>query len=164
VDKGRIKNVLFVCSGNSCRSIMAEAYLRKRAAEEGLSIEVRSAGTLGIEGMAPPDETIRMLESEKIDPEGYKSKGLTVDLIEWADVVLVMETMHSNRVALVSPPAVDKVMHLKKFDKRTGDLTVPDPIGKPLDFYKVSFDVIKRSIEGFIEYLKEIETGHKGEK
>ena len=53
---------------------MAEAYLKKRIAEEELPIEVRSAGTLGVDGMSPTPEALRVLAEEDIDAEKYKSK------------------------------------------------------------------------------------------
>ena len=73
---------------------MAEAYLRKRFAEEGLEIEVRSAGTFGMNGIAPTEETIKVLSDGEVDTEGLESKELTEELIEWADLILVMEPSH----------------------------------------------------------------------
>ena len=152
--------ILFVCSGNSCRSIMAEAYFKKRAAEEGLSVEVKSAGTLGIDGMPPTEETLKMLESANIDPGGYISKGLNKELVEWADIILVMERLHKDRALVMLPHAVEKVVYLKEFSKEPGEsgfVEIPDPIGKSLDFYKASFEVIKESVEGFVDHLKKAE-------
>ncbi len=152
--KQNSKKILIVCSGNSCRSIMAEAYLKKRAKEERLSLKIESAGTLGIEGMPPMNETYKVLAMENIDSKGLISRGLTKELIGWADIILVMERMHKDRIAAMAPSAMDKVLFLKEFDDAGGDVTIPDPIGKPLSFYKASFDIIKRSIEGFIAHLK----------
>jgi protein-tyrosine-phosphatase len=150
-----IKHILFVCTGNSCRSIMAEGYLEKRLKEENIQAEVRSAGTLGIEGMPPADFSIKILEDEGASVEGYQSKALTEDLVKWADVILVMEPNHKEKVTAITPEAGDKVHFLREFGDETGNLVIPDPIGRPLTFYQLSFKIIKKSIEEFIKWLKE---------
>jgi len=150
----KVKNILFVCTGNSCRSIMAEAYLQKRAKEELLGLEVRSAGTMGFKGMKPADNTIKMLKEEKIDPAGYESTKLDEAVLDWADLILVMEPMHKEKIISYSPEAEKKVAYLRKFDDNSEDLMIPDPIGRTRAFYRVSFDIIKRSIEGLITWLK----------
>jgi len=134
---------------------MAEAYMRKRFEEENLSVEVRSAGTLGIDGMAPSRETIEMLRSEGIDPDGYRSEALSASLVEWADIILVMEAAHKARILDISPEAEDKVYYLAEFNKNKDGNSISDPIGRPLAFYDMVFTLIKQSIEELISWLKQ---------
>ncbi len=120
-----------------------------------MPIEVRSAGTLGIDGMTPTKETVMVLEKEEIDAAVYESKELTEELVDWADLVLVMEPSHKNRVIEMVRGSENKILYLGQFDADGGDIVIPDPIGRQLAFYRASFGKIKRSIEGLIEWLKE---------
>ena len=91
-----IKKVLLVCTGNSCPSIMTEGYLKKRLKEEGLDVEVESAGTSAFDGATPPEEALECLKVEGIGLEGLQAVSIQEDLIDWADIILVMENVHKN--------------------------------------------------------------------
>ncbi|MFH1877324.1 MAG: low molecular weight protein arginine phosphatase [Candidatus Omnitrophota bacterium] len=151
-----VKKILFVCTGNSCRSIMAEAYMSKRAPEEGFALEIKSAGTLGINGMLPTKEAFQALSEAGITDKGqYHSKALTEELINWADMILVMEHMHKAQIVHEVPAAREKVFFLGEFDPdRKGDVSIPDPIGRTMAFYRITFTLIKHSIEELLKWLK----------
>lgn len=149
-----IRKILVVCTGNSCRSIMAEAYMRHRFGEEKMDMHVRSAGTMGVEGMPPSPEALKMLAIAGVDTADLVSKPLREEDIEWADLVLVMEPTHKMAVEEMVPEAKGKTAYLGQFNPEGGDIVIPDPIGRPLAFYRVSFRVIKHSVEGLIVWLK----------
>ena len=134
---------------------MAEAYLNKRIQEENLEIEVKSAGTLGYEGLCPTKEVLLLLEEEKIRGDGYCSKALTPEVLEWADLILVMEPRHREAVKGLVSDAEKNTKYLREFDETTDETEIPDPIGRPLDIYKNVFGMIKRPIEGWIKWIKE---------
>lgn len=134
---------------------MAEAYAKKRFIEEGLDIEVRSAGILGVNGLFPTEETIKVLEEEKVPSDGYSSTELTEQLISWADLILVMEPRHLAGISRVEEKATSKTMYLKQFAGE--EESINDPIGRSLDVYRETLNVIKCSIEGLIRKIKEDE-------
>ncbi len=133
---------------------MAEAYLDKRLKEEGLEIEVASAGTVGVDKLFPTQETLKVLEEEGIDTKGYRSKTLSEDFIRWADIILVMEPSHKARIRMLVPEAEDKIYYLGEFNKEHDSVIIPDPIGKPLASYRKAFNLIKQPIEELVEWLK----------
>lgn len=149
-----IRKIFFICTGNSCRSIMAEAYLNKLVQDQGASVEVKSAGTLGIEGSSPSKEVIILLGKEGIDATRYMSKGLSQETVDWSDLILVMAPEHKLAVLELSPEAESKVRYLGEFNPDRGEIIIPDPIGRPLVFYKASFNVIKQSVEELIKWLE----------
>jgi len=133
---------------------MAEAFLIKRAKDENVAVQVRSAGILGTAGMPPADETLKVLDEQGIPSIGYKSKLLTKDFIQWADLILIMTPAHRAGVLALKPEAKDKVRYLAEFNSKNDDTLIPDPIGRSMDIYEKSFDIIKQSIEELIIWLK----------
>ena len=154
MDKKSIKNILLVCTGNSCRSIMAEGYLRRRLKELGKEILVESTGTGTVSGFRPSPEAVESMREIGIDVSGYKSSALTKEAIDKADVILVMAPIHKETIVRMNPIAEDKIFYLREFAKEDSlNKIIPDPIGKPIEFYRKILDMIKQSLEGFLEWL-----------
>jgi protein-tyrosine-phosphatase len=156
---GEIKKILFVCTGNSCRSVMAEAILKKRLEEAGKEdIEVLSAGVGTMGGMSPTRETLDVLKTEGVDLVGFKSTPLNIGLIRNADIILVMEKAHREQVLDLVPEAKAKTHLLKEFKKLESEpqeegAAIPDPIGKPMEFYRYVMKLIKKEIERIMKFL-----------
>lgn len=156
---GGIKSVLFVCTGNSCRSVMAEALLKKYLLMSGKgSIKVSSAGSRAINGMSPTEETIEVLDREGIKLSDPKSMALSEPMIKESDLILVMEDIHKSEVLKMVPGAANKTYLLKEYKRQTlmnpeEGLGVPDPIGRPIEFYKYVLNTIKKETERIAKLL-----------
>lgn len=144
--------VLFVCSGNICRSPFAEGYLRHRLGD-GVDIRAASGGTLGIEGSPASPETLRIAREMGFDLSRHRSRGLTLDRVDEADWVLVMEEQHRRTLSARYPEDAHKVSLLSAYHPSVRDAeTIPDifdPIGRPFADFRQCFGLIQASIDGF---------------
>lgn len=144
----RVPRLLFVCSGNLCRSPMAMYLARDRAERRNLMIEVDSAGTLGIEDRAPPPNTAAVMREIHILLDDHRSKGITEEHMAWADRVLVMTYDHATTLRERFPEAsVDKVQLLGPFGSDAAE--VADPIGR----WKMTHRKVRRQLERCVDGL-----------
>ena len=155
--------VLFVCTGNLCRSPLAEGYLKKRLQEKGISgIKVKSAGTIGIEGKAASEGSIKIAEDNAFDISDHRATELTHSLVYEADLIIGMEEIHRQCVIEMDPDAEDKTHLLMDFSKLASpDSTVYDPYGRDYDAYRLAFEQIREGIEGLLEMIQEEKLGRK---
>lgn len=147
--------VLFVCTGNSCRSVMAKAMLEKFIRQSsGLSdrIKVDSAGTGAFLGIPAAENTIQVLKEEGVDVSDHKGKGITDELLKKTDMIFVMERRHRDIILNKMPAAETKVKLLKEGSD------IPDPIGRSLDEYRSVLKVIKNQVENIFLELFEKES------
>jgi protein-tyrosine phosphatase len=131
--------ILFLCSGNTCRSPMAEGIARRLVAEklqiasedlENKGVSVISAGSFAIPGARATPQAVDVLKDLGIDLSRHRSRPLTVELINQADVIFTMGQSHVAAVAALVPSAVHKVQSLDP------QRDIDDPIGGDVELYR----------------------------
>ncbi|MCG3175335.1 MAG: Protein-arginine-phosphatase [Candidatus Omnitrophica bacterium] len=148
------RKVLFVCTGNSCRSVMAEGLLRDLAERSGKDILVASAGTSAGEGYRASEPTVRVMAQHGIDVSRHRSHRLTMDMVLGADEIYVMERVHRDIIVRTSPEARPKVRLLSQVCPDLvdpSDPNIPDPIGMPEQFYRNVYDMIRQCVERILD-------------
>ncbi|WP_210364408.1 low molecular weight protein arginine phosphatase [Bacillus sp. REN3] len=142
--------VLFVCTGNTCRSPMAEAILKSKNIP---GVEVKSAGVYAMEGAEASANAKLVLEENKIFHD-HRSSILRKEDIDWATLILTMTASHKSLILSQHPAAADKIFTLKEFADGTGNPDIADPYGGNEQIYRKAFLEMKENIERILEKLR----------
>ena len=148
------RRVVFVCTGNTCRSPMAAGLAKKLLADREqcrigdlrkYGLEVVSAGLFAGDGSRATPEAVRAAKTRGADISRHRSRKLTSELTDSADVIFCMTEFHVSGVRRVSPSAANKVHRLHE------DGDIPDPIGGGLDVYRQTAEGIEEALQARLD-------------
>ena len=151
-----MKTVLFVCTGNVCRSPMAEGLFR-HATRGRADCRAISAGVGALEGQPPSPHAVRALKELGIDISQQRSRMLTPDLVEQADYIFGMTHSHVDSVNLLFPQAAEKTFLLREFDETLDEFEkdISDPIGGSYETYAYCRDQIEQGIFSMLNFIEQ---------
>jgi len=161
------KTILFVCTGNTCRSAMAEGIFKKmlkERAEGNTRLNIVSAGISALPGISPTPEAIKVMSEQDIDISQHHAQELRGKLIKKADLILVMSNTHKNYILRKYPFAQNKTFLLKKFNlnnkyesnqKNERNYEIIDPIGRKIEFYRIVARELKENLDKILDKILE---------
>jgi protein-tyrosine-phosphatase len=154
-----MRRVLFVCSGNICRSPMAELLFRQLLQEQGIDwMKSESSGTLGIVDAPVTDNNLTVLRELNLEPEKHRSRPLQFYHIYRADLIIVMEPLHRDLIAEEAgndPEIMDRVLAITEFHPEPPERNgagIYDFVTADLDIYREMADDFRLRLQALLEY------------
>ena len=151
----RPNHILFICTGNLGRSPMAEHLLRHLLQQSEIEgIEVSSAGLFSEEGLPAEYEALEIMSERGIDMSGHRSRALTQEMADKADLIIVMEDYHQRLMGKYFENVEKKTHMLGEYAvEREKPKDIPDAFGKDRIVYEMVLGEIKRSLFGLIRRM-----------
>lgn len=147
--------IMFICTGNICRSAMAQALLKKKTKEQNKDIEVYSCGIYAEDGDIPTYEGIEVMKKYGIDLEKHRAVNIINSNIEDMDVILCAAESHKNSVISMYPELKVKVFTMKEYaGYPRSDWNINDPWGYGIDVYTKCAEEIEECINKILNKLR----------
>jgi protein arginine phosphatase len=148
------KKLLFVCTGNTCRSPLAKVMAAAELVARGINDwETDSAGLAALSAMPASENAVAAAAEEGRDLSGHRSKPLTPELLAQSELVLVMTERHRATLQKVAPVLAGKIYTLKGYLGLSGD--VPDPYGGDIEEYRRTKEELRCLVERLAAKIKE---------
>ncbi len=157
-------NLLFVCTGNTCRSPIAEAMTDdalERSSTTG--VKTKSAGTFACEDSEATPYAQQVMEEIGLSLEKHRSQQITPELVKWADIILAMGKEQIEQLEAIAPDAKDKLHTLLGYvagvygDPIDHNYDVIDPFDEELEDYRACVEQLKGAVDKLAEKLKQEE-------
>ena len=138
--------ILFLCTGNTCRSPMAEGLFRALGGEQSTPLQAGSAGLFTVDGLPASENAVLAAAELGADISAHRSRVLTQDMVEKARYLVCMTAAHYDRVLAAFPQAEDKLFTLLPRD-------ISDPYGGDLETYRRCAAKIREGVAAVIQKL-----------
>lgn len=158
------KKILFVCTGNSCRSPMAEVMFKKLLEENfpEESFKVGSAGVAAFDGASSTIEARQAVEKRGLDLSQHRARAIAREMLDEADIVFTMTQRQKEEIKSISPEFLEKVFILREYVQLPDDIIgseecfdIEDPIGGSSEVYEKCADIIDKCLRRVIFLWKE---------
>ncbi len=154
--------ILIICTGNICRSPMAEGLLRHILDVRAVKgVHIRSAGTHALDGRPAEPHAVEAVRELGVDITAHTARSLDREMVSAADLVLVMESWQAELVGRVLPASehAAKLRLLATYDAASATTTVDDPYGKPLASYRHCARFIQHCLTAVVDQIQGVEQG-----
>lgn len=138
--------ILFVCSGNTCRSPMAQAMFEKMCSENNIDAECKGAGTVTMTGIPASDSSVEVMSEKGIDLSDYRSTSIKAVLLDEIDLFVPMTYVHAMTLMQLGVPK-NKIYLFSR--------DILDPYGHGLDDYRAARDEIAFELKGLLEFVRD---------
>lgn len=151
-----IRSILVVCTGNICRSPMAEGVLKEAFRAHGLGhIRIESTGTFGWDTEPPTPPAVQACKETGLDIAELRSCPINGDMVDDADLILAMEENHLETIREWFRPEGAKLRLLGDFHPEEPGMEIPDPYRKSVRHYRKVLERIRQCTDGLVRHLKE---------
>lgn len=149
-----MRRVLFVCSGNLCRSPMAEYLLQEELKSRDVDdVMAESAGTIAMDGNKAATLAVSALAGIGVDMSGHRARGLDRRMIEEAGKVVAMERHHMQSILSLAPEAEDKTLLLGEFLRPGAGMEIEDPYGGGPDDFRNALELIRAAVRSMADRI-----------